>query len=135
MKNILMILTVIVLIVASVGYTQSASTITKGRPMAVQDTGMTDFIAVSTKNLLDTPTLVGTLPNGTVALWVTSASGAFAYGDASLATATVANYPAVADGSEKRFVIFPGEKNPIIYLLNSSAGATSSVSLMAEVQR
>ena len=136
-KNILLIASIIVLIVASIGYTQSASTISKGFPQAVQDAGVTDFIkpSTSTFSLLDTPTLVGTLPAGTTALWIVSSSGAVAFGDASLATATVANYPEIADGSHIRIPIWPGEKNPTIYILNSTAGATSTASIMAEVQR
>jgi hypothetical protein len=126
-----------ILFVAAMAHSQTMSTIGKGTPLNVQNEGFTDFIkpATSTFSIKDTATLVGTLPAGTTALWIISASGTVAFGDASLATATVANYPLIANGSFRRFSIYPNEKNPTIYMLNGTAGATSTVSIMAEVQR
>lgn len=140
MKNRIPLLMVLTLLAAYFGSqldAQSISTIAKGRPAAVQDNGITGYVALGTPTiaLTNTAQKIGTVPTGTVAVTIV-ASGALNYGPSSVKTSADGAFPTLADKGLVTIPIWPGTTQPDIYVVNNATGATTAAArIIAHVQR
>ena len=137
------IIVLILAVVASVGYTQTISTVGPGFPLNTSSgPGMKNLVVASpeTRTLAASTATSGfTLPPMTVQV-IVSSTGAFYYGTASLSNplAVTSTYPMVGTATAnegKVFNIYPGQTSFTPYFCSTASGAAPVIRVIAVTQR
>ena len=119
---------------AAVAMAQSASTADLASPLPVALSPVTYFFPNS---VISTPTItiasdsttavsIGTLPAGTKGVWV-STDVAVNFGNASCTLGT--NWPTIAAGGTKEFIVSPLDTTPTIYFSQRAGGSPATIRL------
>lgn len=130
MKKLIMTLALVVL--ATVASAQSLSTVGMSSPLPVVDGPIKAIVAPATGSITmsDTPQLIGTLPSGTRAVILIADGGAIYYGDSTITPAlnsSTALSPMIATDAEKVLAIDYTTLSPSIYFC---AAATSTTPIL-----
>lgn len=132
------VVTILVALYAVPAMTQTFSTIAKGYPAQVMDTGITGFAAPATPTITlgALAVKIGTMPANTVAVTLV-ASGAINFGSSSVlgSAVGVGQYRTIANGGETTIKLWPGTLQPDIYVIPNATGTTPTVRIIAHVAR